>query len=78
MKITVKGYEEMKYTAEKKAWEVVYEDVKEIEVKTITAEEIFKETDGTCIDEYNEYVILHFEDGETATFRNSHVDCFKW
>ena len=26
------------------------------------------------IDEKREYCVLHFENGETATFRNSHID----
>lgn len=31
---------------------------------------------GELIDELHEYLILHFEDGRTATFRNSHVELF--
>ena len=40
------------------------------------AKAIEAETDAASVDENHEYLILHFNDGDTATFRNSHVAFF--
>lgn len=80
MKVKVKVYDEVKYspTSEKVA-EVEYDGVKGFDVVSdpATVEEIENCTDANSIDEYHEYLILYFENGETSTFRNSHVDLFR-
>lgn len=52
-----------------KAWSIISDE---------DAAEIESMTDASGIDEYHEYLVLHFTNGETATFRNSHVDMFIW
>ena len=58
---------EVKYTGVK-AWSII-EGGKEAE-----AIESIVDVDG--IDENHEYLVLHFADGTTSTFRNSHVEMF--
>lgn len=51
-----------------------YEIIDGIDAKGI---EIEMEGAGLEVDPYHEYLVLHFEDGEQATFRNSCVDMFR-
>lgn len=82
-KVTLYVYEGCKYTA--KSAEDLGEE-REVSYPGITgwdiieggkeAEEIEAETDADGIDEFHQYLVLHLLNGETATFRNSHVDMF--
>lgn len=60
---------EIKYTG-LTSWDVI-EGGKE-------AEEIERNLNADECDEYHEYLTLHFVDGKTATFRNSHCALFIW
>lgn len=75
MKVKVRVYDGMKYNENSKKMAEVEYNVTGFEVKEIPATEILKVFDET--DEYNEYLILTLANGETATFRNSHVDLFR-
>ena len=79
MNVKVKVYNGVKYDRNsEKVAEVEYNNIKSYEVVTgEKAEQIANETDEDGRDEYNEYLILTLENGETATFRNSHVDMFR-
>ncbi len=76
MKVKVKVYDGVKYwDGTEKVTEVEY-DIKDYEVKQISDKEIAAMGFDT-VDEFEEYLILTFENGETSTFCNSHVDLFR-
>lgn len=79
MNVKVKLYNGVKYNLKnEKVSEVEYKNIRGYEVVTgDRATEIGFETDENSRDEYNEYLIITLEDGETATFCNSHVDMFR-
>ena len=78
MKAKVKIYNGVKYEASsEKVAEVEYNNIKGYEV--VTGEKatlIGNETDEASRDDYNEYLIITLENGETSTFRNSYADMF--
>lgn len=80
MDVKVKVYDGVKYLAgSEKVAEVEYYGIKGWDVISdpMTVEEIESCTDADGIDEYHEYLIIVLANGETATFRNSHVDMFR-
>ena len=79
LNVKVKVYSGVKYDlSNEKVGEVVYKDIKSFEVVTgEKATEIGSMTDNVSKDEYNEYLVITFKDGQTATFCNSHVDLFR-
>ena len=79
MNVKVKLYNGVKYNLEtEKVAEVEYNNIRDYEVVTgDRAMEIGLTTDENSRDEYNEYLIITLEDGETATFCNSHADMFR-
>lgn len=79
MDVKVKIYNGVKYREDsEKVAEVEYKNIKGFEVVADErATEIGLETDEVSRDEYNEYLVITLEDGEPATFCNSHVDLFR-
>lgn len=76
--VEIEIHEQVKYFDQSEELpRVQYSDVVSFEViHGEAAAQIEAETDGSCIDEYHEYLVLSFSNGETSTFRNSHVDMF--
>lgn len=78
-KVKVNLYSECKYTASHEVYEnrhvIEYSGLVKFEIVSgFQAREI--ELHSDLIDDHHEYLVLYFEDGDTATFRNSYVDMF--
>lgn len=71
-------YDECKYSSATEGKKIQYTGVTSWDLISggAEAEEIEASTDASGVDDYHEYLVLHFENGETATFRNSYVDMF--
>ena len=81
MEVRVKVYDKVKYEADSvKVAQVEYDNVKGVRVVgglNPMVQEIEECTDMSGIDDYHEYAIVEFCNGETETFRNSYVDIFR-
>lgn len=78
MKVNIKLYDKCKYEKDAKISAESHSiDIISYEVREVPKDEILEEADESCVDDYNEYLILTFEDGETTTFRNSYADLFR-
>lgn len=76
--VKVEIFDKTKYEAEEVDREVEYTGLTSWDIIEggDEAAEIESMTDESGIDEYHEYLVLHFEDGTESTFRNSHVAMF--
>ena len=79
MDIKLKIYDSCIYNGESRmVASVAYKNIVCYEVVTgKRATMIGLETDINSRDEYNEYLIITLENGQTATFCNSHVEMFR-
>ena len=78
MRMNIKLYDRNKYDEGAKVIaEADVTDVVSKVIREISASEILKETDGSCVDDYNKYTILTFENGETSTYRHCYVDVLR-
>ena len=79
VKVRLYLYEGLKYTADlEEGTELIFDGIKAWSLIEggEEAAEIEADADSSSIDEHHEYLVLHLLDGQTATFRNSHVDMF--
>ena len=79
MKVIVKVYNGSKYEeSSEKIAEIKY-DIAGFEIiHSADDEEILRNYSEEELDPNDEYLRLNLENGETATFRNSRVDMFRW
>ena len=75
----IEVYSENKYTADAQVFEnsrkILYTDVEYWEI--VSGEDAAEIEASGLVDDNHEYLVLHFTDGDTATFRNSYVDMWR-
>lgn len=83
VKVRIYLYDGCKYTAKTaedlgEETEIIYNGITGFDIIDggDEAEEIESNSDSSSVDEFHEYLVLHLMNGNTATFRNSHVDMF--
>ena len=78
-KVIVKVYDGVKYDIKSEVTNRVEYNIEGYKVVSGGAEaEAIESEYGNDLDEFHEYLVLDLGNGETATFRNSHVDMFRW
>lgn len=77
-KVDVQIFEGSKYSDEDYVEKIQYTGLTSWDIITDEDAEELEAGMGELIDENHEYLVLHFEDGKTATFRNSHVAMYIW
>ena len=79
IKVIVKVYDGVKYDIKSEVKNRVEYNIEGYKVISGGAEaEAIESECGNDFDEFHEYLVLDLGNGETATFRNSHVDMFRW
>lgn len=78
MKVNIKIYDKVKYDKDSNEIASANYDIKgfKLIVGGTAAQKIEAETDDNSVDDFHEYLVLEFENGEISTFRNSYVDIF--
>ena len=75
----IEAYSENKYTADAQVFEnsirILYTNIESWEI--ISGEDAAEIEASGLVDDNHEYLVLHFSDGDTATFRNSYVDMWR-
>lgn len=78
--VEVEMYDECKYTCS----EEVFQNSKVVKYEGLVNWTIISGEDAKhleefidCVDDHHEYLVLNFENGTSAIFRNSYVDMFR-
>lgn len=78
-KVIVERYIRCKYFNPEAGERITHENVEAFEVvHGEAAAQLEAEMDGSTLDDFHEYLVLYFTNGETATYRNSYADLFKF
>lgn len=78
-KVIVERYSKCKYFNAEDGERIYHENAEAFEVvHGKAAAKLEAEMDSSMLDDFHEYLVLYFTTGETATYRNSYADLFKF